>query len=344
MIDIAELLLEFSARIGTSGVEDEVADFSASLLKGYGAVERTPLGSILCCVSPPQDGKPHILLDAHMDEISMVVTGIEDKGFLQVSACGGIDRRILLSARVLVHSRSGPIQGVVCTIPPHLNADDKTNKKVEEIYIDIGRDKEQAQADIALGDRITMASYPRRLLGRQVSGKALDDRAGCVSLLRALDDLATTPADCGLTVMFSSMEEVGGQGAKTAAYAVNPTHAIVVDVSFAHTPDAPKERCGLIGKGPMIGFAPVLSRRLSQRLIALAEENDFPCQTEVMGKSTGTNADCIATTRCGVKTALVSIPQKYMHMPVEVVDVDDVDYTGRLIAALVRDIAQGGEQ
>jgi endoglucanase len=120
---------------------------------------------------------------------------------------------------------------------------------------------------------------------------------------------------------------------------VNPTHAIAVDVSYAHTPDAPREKCGLIGKGPMIGVAPVLCRDMSDRLIKLAGERGIPFQIEAMGGKTGTNADQIATARRGVRTALVSVPQKYMHTPAEVVDPGDVEHTGRLLAAMIREIA-----
>jgi endoglucanase len=129
------------------------------------------------------------------------------------------------------------------------------------------------------------------------------------------------------------MEEVGGQGAKTAAYQVSPTHAIAVDVSFAHTPDAKKEKCGELKKGPMIGYAPILSRAMTEGMIAAAKANDIPFQNEVMGGRTGTNADSIATSRGGVACSLLSIPQKYMHTPIETVAVEDVENTGRLIAA-----------
>jgi len=222
----------------------------------------------------------------------------------------------------------------VCSTPPHLSSDEeKTNKKVEELYIDVGLTREAAEKRIAPGDRVTIDACPRIMLNGFVSGKALDDRAGCVALLCGLEQLKGVPLRCGLSVLFSSMEEVGGQGAGTAAHRVNPTHAVVVDVSFGHTPDAPREKCGEMKKGPMIGFSPILDRGMSQGFVALAEEREIPSQREVMSGKTGTNADRIVTTRGGVKTGMLSIPLKYMHTPIETVAVEDVENTGKLLAA-----------
>lgn len=366
MTDTKKLLLEFSSKTGVAGLESEAAGYGKDLLEKYGEVTLSPLGSVICTVQKPKNGELHIMLDAHIDEIGMVVAHIGDKGFLRAGGCGGIDRRLLMASPVTVHNycegrnlceaynlceactQNGGITGVICSTPPHLNKDcDKKNKKVEEIYIDIGaEDKEEAEKLVRLGDRITLNSRTRELLNGLVSGKALDDRAGCVSLLKALEylDLKKKPLGCGLSVVFSTMEEVGGQGAKTAAYSVDPTHALAVDVSFAYTPDSQKEKCGEIKKGPMIGFAPILEAELSNMLVRLAERDEIPHQCEVMGSKTSTNADAIAVSRGGVRTALLSIPQKYMHTPVETVAVEDVENTGRLIAAFVREIAEAAKE
>ena len=341
-MDTKQLLLDFSSLTGVSGREGEAANYGASLLAPYGKISRTPLGSVVCRVREPCPGQPHILLDAHIDEIGMVVTYIEESGFLRVAACGGIDRRLLLAAPVFIHGQAGPVQGVVCSVPPHLAGEnDKKNKKVDEIYIDIGFDsKEESAKQVAPGDVVTICSESRALLGGHVSGKAIDDRAGCVSLLKALEYLGDFPLACGLSVLFSSMEETGGAGAKTAAYELAPTHAVAVDVSFGHTPDAPKEKCGQLHEGPMIGIAPILSRTLTQKLTELAKAEGIPYQVEVMGGKTSTNADHIAVARGGVQTALLSIPQKYMHTPIETVAVCDVENTARLLCAFVKFISQ----
>lgn len=331
-MDTKQLLLELSARTGVAGREDDVAAYASMLLQHFGPVTTTALGSVLCTVRPAKPGKPHLLLDAHMDEIGLMVTFIEKDGFLRVGACGGIDRRLLAAAPVTVCTAAGPISGVVCSVPPHLSSSEKKNQKVEDIYVDIGGQNDNVRP----GDVVTLQSNPRSLLGDLVSGKSLDDRAGCVAHIKALEYLGDLPLSCGLSVVFSTMEEVGGMGAKTAAYEVNPTHAIAVDVSFAHTPDARKETCGQLKKGPMIGYAPILSRQMSDELAEVAGRENIPCQYEVMGGKTGTNADQIATAHGGVITGLLSIPQKYMHTPLETVAVCDVENTGRLIAAYIK--------
>lgn len=344
-MDIKQLLLEFSALTGVAGQEDEAADFGAELLSAYGSVSRSPVGSVLCQVRAPQPGEPHLLLDAHMDEVGGIVTYIEEDGFLRMAGCGGIDRRILMASPVVVHGRKGSIPGIICSTPPHLSSgQEKKNAKVEEVAIDIGCTKRQAEKLVSPGDRITFYSPSRMLLGDLCCGKALDDRAGCIAILYALELLKDKALSCGLTAVFSTMEEVGGQGAKTAAYQVEPTHAIAIDVSFAHTPDAPPARCGKMGKGPMVGFAPILSASISQELCAIAKKEEIPYQTEVMSGKTGTNADPIAVSRSGVLTGLVSIPQKYMHTPIETVSIADVEQTGRLLAAYARALSgKGGE-
>lgn len=342
-MDIARTLLDLSALTGVAGHESEAAEAVAGLLERHGPVTRTPLGSVLCTVRAPGGGEPHLLLDAHIDEIGMIVTYIGEKGFLRVAPVGGIDRRLLLASAVTVHAAGGGLPGVICSIPPHLSGDeDKKNKKVEEIHIDVGMDREAAQKAIRPGDRVTINSAGRSLLGDLVSGKAIDDRAGCVAILCALEALEADKLQCGLTVLFSSMEETGGVGAKTAAYSVAPTHAIAVDVGFGHTPDAPRERCGELKKGPMIGFAPVLDRALSRELASLADAGGIPWQPDVMGGRTGTNADAIAVIRGGVVTGLLSIPQRYMHTPIETVSVQDVRNTGLLLAAYAGSLEGGG--
>lgn len=342
-MDTKGILKKFTGCVGVSGLESKAVAYARKLLAPYGKVETTALGSVLCRVREAGPGVPHLLLDAHIDEIGLIVTFVDDTGFLRVSGCGGIDRRLLLASLVTVHAQGGPVKGVVCSVPPHLSdGDDKNNRKVEEIHIDIGYDGARAKQLVRPGDRITFDAQCRELLGGLVSGRAIDDRAGCVALLCALEALNDAEPGCGLTVQFSSLEESGGMGAGTAAYAVEPTHAVAVDVSFGHTPDAPREKCGHIRGGPMVGFAPILSDEMSRTLVRLCEEQKIPYQYEVMSPRTGTNADSIAAVRAGVRTGLVSIPLRYMHMPIETVAVEDIENTGRLLAAYAKTL-RGGE-
>lgn len=335
-MEIKEMVLRLADAAGVSGAEAPAAQVAAELLSPLGQVETTPLGSVVCRINPPKEGGRHYLLDAHLDEIGMIVTYITDEGFLRVGNVGGLDRRLLMAGEVLVHTADGPLYGVICSVPPHLQGGEAKNPKVEEIAIDIGLDKEEAGRRVCFGDRVTFSIKGRALLGRAVTGKALDDRAGCAAVLRAAELLQGGRLGCGVTLVLSSQEEVGGIGARTAAFAVAPTHCITVDVSFAHTPDTPRYKCGELGKGPMIGFSPVLDQQMGRELVQIAKEQGIPYQCEVMGGATGTNADDIACSGAGVRTALLSVPQQYMHTPVEKVDLRDIEDTARLIAAYIK--------
>lgn len=337
-MDIKKTLFEFTQVNSTSGAENNAVEYAMKALAPYGKVVATPLKSVICTVKEPEEGKPHIMLEAHMDEIGLIVTHIDDNGFLKVSNIGGVDRNSVMAAPVTIHTSAGEdIKAVVCSIPPHLSDDQSKLPKISEISIDTGLSAEEVKAKIHLGDRITFDSVPAEMLNNTVTCKAQDDRACCVIMLRALELLKDAELNCGLSVVFASMEEVGGHGAKTAAYTVNPTHAIVSDVSFAYTPDVQPHQVGKVGKGGLIGYASLLSDEMSNKLVALGDELNIPYQVEPMGGyGTGTDADEVATTRNGVKTALISLPQKYMHTIIETISLDDMENTAKLIAEYVK--------
>ena len=338
-MNTTQLLLELSALTGVSGREEAAARRLGELLSPYGEVKTSPLGSIYATVREPKEGGPHVLLAAHMDEIGLVVTYIEENGFLRVAPVGGVDRRIITAAPVTIHTENGPVKGVVTSIPPHLQKGEETDlPHVEDVFVDIGCDGAEAARRVRLGDRATIDAQSRELLGGLVSGKALDNRASCACILKALELVQGEDLPCGLTVAFTTQEETGGVGAKTVAHLVNPTHAVALDVSFGHTPDAPRHKCGILEGGPMIGIAPILDCCLSRKLEEIAKKENIPFQLEVMNSSTGTDADSIAGTGCGIKTALISIPERYMHSPIEVLSPRDVDHTAQLLAAFLKEV------
>jgi putative aminopeptidase FrvX len=301
-------------------------------------VYRDALGNVIAVVRAAKPGEPNILLEAHMDEIGFIVTSIDKDGFLHVAKVGGPDIRILLGHEVTVFGKE-PLFGVFCCRPPHLASRDEFKKvpKLDELAVDVGLSHDSACEKVSPGDYITLWQYPAQLLNGTVCGKALDNRAGVAVVMRCLE-LCTKKVNCGLSAAFAVSEEIGSRGAITASFAAAPTHALVVDVSYGHTPDAPREKCGDMGKGPMIGVSPVLSHDMTSMLFELAKENSIPYQTEVMGGETGTDSDCIAVSRGGVATGLVSVPLRYMHTAVETVAIDDIEYTARLMAAAVERI------
>ena len=329
-----KLLYKLTNTVGVSGAEENVTALLCEMLKPYGEVSVDGMNNVFCTFGEGY----HFLLDAHLDEIGLIVKSISDDGFLKVDKCGGIDARMLLGYEVDVWGKER-LFGVISTLPPHLlNDDDNKPPKFEDVSIDIGMTKKEAEALVSPGDRVTFRRNYTKLLGNQLSSSVLDDRSGVASIILALDMLKSI--DAKVTVMFSSQEEVGTRGASVGPYAKNVDEAIAVDVSFGWTPFCKKSDCGEIGKGPMIGFSPILDKKMSNALVSVAEKNGIPYQKEIMGGGhTGTNADTITVSESGIKTALISIPEKYMHSPIEVVDITDVENTARLIAEYVKERA-----
>lgn len=338
--EITEILFKLTSQNGVSGDEFCAAETAAQMLRQYtDDVTVDDFGNVIADIGEREEGKPHIMLDAHIDEIGFIVTYITEEGFLKISNCGGIDRRLLLAQQVEVLCSDGQtVFGVITSTPPHLETDDKKAPELGDVCVDIGMSKENAEKIISLGDRVIISNNPVMILGDRVTSKCIDDRAGVVTLICVLDLLKDEleNLNCSLSVVFSSQEETGERGAKTAAYKVNPDMAVAVDVSFARVQGDTKDSCGEMGKGPMIGVSSSLSKDMSNKFIEIAKDKGIPYQIEVMGGTTGTNADVIGVTRSGVKTVTVSIPLKYMHTPIEVISISDIESSASLIAEFLR--------
>lgn len=277
-----------------------------------------------------------ILLDAHNDRIGFVVSYIDNNGFIKVANCGGIDRRVLLGSEVIVLGKK-LLHGVVCCLPPHLSdgGEDKA-PSTDSIYIDTGLRKADITNLVSLGDNVMVYSRPKRLIGSRFTAGSLDNKAGVATLIKVAHILSEKRLDCCVKFLFSSQEETGFLGSRTASFDIKPSCAVVVDVSFAVQPTVAPEKCGELSKGPMIGIAPILDKEMFADLKNISEQNDIPYQIEVMSGTTGTNADAITTTASGIRTALISIPLRNMHTQAEVVDMADIEKTADLIALYIQ--------
>jgi putative aminopeptidase FrvX len=340
-MDIKNCLLILSETDGVSGNENEVTAILKDILINEVNIPESDikidkLGNLIVKINPSNANGEHILLDAHIDQIGMIVTSIDENGFLRAANCGGVDRRTLLACEVIIHGKS-KLKGVFCCQPPHLLSKDDYKKvlPINELAIDIGFNGETAKERVVVGDIVTLDRKPIVMQNDKICGKSLDNRAGAVSIIRAIELIKDKNINIGLTAVFSVQEEVGLRGAGPAAYGVSPTKAIVVDVSYAFTPDSPREKCGDIDKGPMIGIAATLSREMYKELCNIAQQKDIPYQTEVMAEKTGTNSDAISISREGVEVGLLSIPLKYMHTSVEIISMQDIEHTAELIAEYV---------
>jgi endoglucanase len=283
-----------------------------------------------------------VVLDAHLDEVGLAITGAEE-GFLSFRAVGGIDPRMLPNREVTILTEP-PLFGLIAVLPPHVQKPGDSNKSLPlaDLRIDAGLTQEEGEK--LVGTFAVPRGQFRELLGSRVSGKALDDRAGFLTLLRTAELLQEVPLDCDLYLLGSSREETNGGGALVEAYAIQPDCFVAVDVTHARTPDGPKHETFPAGKGTVIGIGPNITRWMSDRLVAKAKANDIPWSPEVMAGHSGTNAWGVQTAREGIPTAVVSLPLKYMHTPVETLDLDDLESSAQLLAHFVRDLGkEGGE-
>ncbi len=335
--EFKQLIFALGDSDGVSGDEAACSDFISAELSRFMPVKTDALGNI---VGETEDDGAHILLDAHLDRIGMVVTAVDDAGFIKVAPCGGVDKRVLPASEVVILGKER-LFGVVTSTPPHLSKGGKEVPDFDAFSIDTGLDGDKAKALITPGDRIILKSYQRELLCGRIASSALDDRVGVAAILRCLELLEGKQYNCKLTVLFSVQEETTGGGAKTGAFASDAQEAITVDVSFASAPGVPAEKSSPLGGGVMIGFAATLNREMSTELVRIAEENAIPYHRDVMGGTTGTNAEAVAFSKGGKRTALLSIPQRNMHSGVEVCDVDDIENTARLLCAYI--LTKGGQ-
>ncbi|MDD7429693.1 MAG: M20/M25/M40 family metallo-hydrolase [Oscillospiraceae bacterium] len=333
-MDLTETIFELSRMGGASGQEGSVAGFLAEKLREYMDNVRIKNGSVIAEMGTLDENAPKIVLDAHTDRIGFIVTSVCGDGFLKVHNLGGIDMRILSAQRVIIHGKKD-VKGVICSIPPHLRSK-KEVPDISQIYIDTGLSEAQAKDIISAGDTVTFDTEPKMLLGTRITGGALDDRSGIAAILYALSITDISTLKCRLAVVFSAQEEVGERGAAVCAFEEAADIAIAVDVSFAYSSGEKPDKCGTLGKGCMIGFAPTLDGELSREFVNIAKSEDIPYQLEVMGGTTGTNADRYSVSGSGARAVTLSIPLKYMHTPAEMIDLNDVIGTGKLIYAYLK--------
>lgn len=335
-MNIKKTVTALAEAVGASGSEKCAAELALSMLREYCSDAEIINGNVIGRLGAYKDGLPLLVLDAHIDQIGFIVTYITEEGFVKVGNIGGIDRRLLPAQSVVIHGKRD-IKGVICSVPPHLTNGGSEVLEINDVAIDTGMTKYELEKLVSAGDSITFDVTCHELIGSRITGGALDDRCGVASVLYALEILKEKPTAYNVIVIFSTQEEVGERGAKIGAFEINPDIAIAVDVSFAYAIGENESKCGYLGKGPMIGISPSLSREISDRLFVTAKNAEIPYQTEVMNGLTSTNADRYSVNRCGAKTCTVSIPLRNMHTPVEVIDLADVESTAKLLAEFIKE-------
>jgi putative aminopeptidase FrvX len=293
-------------------------------------------------------GGPVLALVGHIDEIGLHVTHIDEKGLLRFGAVGGWDPVQLVGQRVAIATREGTVRGVIGRKPLHL-LDAEERKKAPELkalHIDIGaRSEQEARERVRIGDVAVIDVEPLELIDGLVASRALDNRVGCYVAAQAAALVAQSGRAAGdVLALAVAQEETSFAGSRTSAFALQPDLAIAIDVT--HASDQPGVELGQttkheLGSGPVISRGTTLHPLISELLIDAAEAEQIPYTLESEGRATGTDADAIHVARSGIPTGLVSVPLRYMHSPVELVCLSDVEATARLLAAFARRLEPG---
>ena len=301
-------------------------------------------GNSIAVVNPK--GRPTIMLDGHIDEIGVIVHYIDDEGYLYFSPIGGWDPAVLIGQRLRIATSNGDVFGVVGKKPIHLIKTEEREKasKLTELWIDIGVDtKAEAEARVSVGDPAVIDSRTMEFPNNRIVSRSIDDRIGAFIVLEALRRYAAKPGAARVAAVATTQEEIAwnGGGALVCASCLNPQMAIVVDVTFATDhPGMEKKELGdhKIGSGPVLTRGSLISPVVLGLLRKTAEQHKIPYTVQAAGRDTATNADAIHISREGVATALVSIPNRYMHSPNEMVSMDDVEHTAALLAEVCRTV------
>jgi endoglucanase len=303
------------------------------------------------CVAVLNKGaSPRLMLAGHADEIAMAVNFINEEGFIYVRKMGGVDAAITKAQRVVIHARRGPVKGVVGNVAPHLSRHDDEKPKpprMHDLFIDVGANsRKEAEKLVQIGDPITLADEFDLLRGDLAVARAFDNRIGTFAVAEALRLLKESSGKLRAEVCAVSnvQEEVGLLGARQIAYSLKPDVALVVDVT--HATDYPTvNKCQhgdvKIGKGPTITHGGCNHPEVVARLEAVAKVKKIPLQHEAMSSTSGTDTDAIFWTRGGIASALISLPNRYMHSPVEVVSLKDLAMIPELLAAFALSLKSG---
>lgn len=343
---------EFLKRIlqtpSPSGFERPVQDIVREYMAPTADEIRTDLhGNVIVIKNPATPVK--LMFAGHCDQIGMLVQHIDAEGFLYAAPIGGWDPQMLVGQRMMVWTSTGPVLGIIARKPIHLLTDEERKQvvKLKDMWIDIGaKDKEDASKLVRVGDPITLELSYRDMRGSLACSPGMDDKTGLWVVMEAFRRAASSPLEVGLYAVSTVQEEIGLRGAQTSAFGVAAQIGIAVDVTHATdcpTIDKKQEGDIKLGGGPVVYRGPNMNPQVVERLLATARRLDMPHQLAASGRATGTDANTMQTSRSGMAVGLVSIPNRYMHSPVEMVHLDDLDRAADLLAEFARGVRSADE-
>jgi putative aminopeptidase FrvX len=341
--------LEFLKRIletpSPSGYERPVQDIVRQYAAGFSDDVSTDVhGNVIAARNP---GAPlRVMLAGHCDQIGFLVRYIDNEGYLYVQAIGGWDPQIAVGQKMTVWTGGGPVLGVIARKPIHLLTDEERKQvaKMKDLWVDIGaKDHADASSRVRVGDPVTLDLSFRPMLNETASAPAMDDKTGLWIAFEALRRTQGNKLNCALYAVSTVQEEIGLRGSKTSAFRIDPHVGIAIDVCHAtDSPTIDKKQEGDIAldKGPVIYRGPNMNPRVVDKLLEAARAREIPYQLAAIGSATGTDANAIQITRAGVAAGLIGVPNRYMHSPVEMVSLRDLDRAADLLAAFALALAE----
>jgi putative aminopeptidase FrvX len=344
---VPETLRKLLTAPGPSGYEQAPAAVFREAAAAFAEITYDTIGSTVARVSGTGDG-PFVAVIGHIDEIGLIVHHIDDDGYLWFTGVGGWDPVILVGQRVEISTRKGRVPGVVGKKPIHLLKDEERKKapELKSLHIDIGaKDGDEARSTVRVGDVAVIGGEPVEFPNNRVVSRSMDNRLGCFvafEAARLVAEAGGAPGDVAACAV--TQEEITFGGATTTAYSLRPDIAIVVDVTFAtDTPGSEEKELGShkFGTGPVIQRGSTLDPTVFELLHAAGEAEEIPYTMAASARYTGTDADAFHLSRGGIPSAVVSIPLRYMHSPVEMVQLEDVENAAKLIAAFARRLEPG---
>ncbi len=320
-----------------SGYEQPVQDVVRHYAASYAERVTTDVhGNVIASRNP--DAPLRVMFAGHCDQIGMLVTQIDDSGYIYAESIGGWDPQQLIGQRMTIWTLQGPVPAVIARKPIHLLNEQERKQvvKLEELWLDIGaRDKEEASEVVLVGDPITLQLGFQSMRNRLANAPGMDDKTGLWVVMEALRRVDPQRLSCALFAVSTVQEEIGLRGAKTSAFDIAPQVAIAVDVTHAtDCPTIDKRQRGEIslGKGPVIFRGPNMNPLVTDKLMSIGARDQIPYQVAAIGRATSNDANSLQITRGGVATGLVAVPNRYMHSAVETISLDDLDAAADLLA------------
>ena len=339
-IDLTELTLSLASLMSVTGHTRYSKDKLLEIVSPYfDEVRETRLGCYHLIRRCGKENAKRILVDAHFDEIGMIVTEIKENGFLTVTSIGGLDTRILQASEVIIYGEGREIYGFVGSTPPHLQKPGESGKlrDITDLLIDTGYSKEELEKYVSIGTPIGFRPVYTRLRNNKIAGKGFDDKACAACAIAAVAEIPSDELWGDVYVQLSNYEEAGGfrSGAQTGAYEVNPVCAIVADVDLGTTPDTKRSETVPLDGGPSISTGPITDKRLTALLRKLADEKEIKHQMSITAGGTGTNTMVVNLVRNGIPTVDIGLPLRSMHTSNEVISMNDAAAMRDLIALFV---------